>query len=137
MTPGDFTVKKCKIGKGNMYLTENRLGRNEIWCREDKIFIFMKLPQFFFIFASCEPLKSASIFCSKSHHRRLSKESVSFCFPLLLYHCIFGIPTNILTARCEVRLLKTVCQYTTSLCSKREIYMTSRYQLNRCSLVPS
>ena len=26
--------KKCKIGKENLYLTENRLGRNEIWCAE-------------------------------------------------------------------------------------------------------
>ena len=25
---GDFT-------KGNLYLTENQLGRNEIWCAED------------------------------------------------------------------------------------------------------
>ena len=29
---GDITVKKCKIGKGNLYLTENRLSRNEMWC---------------------------------------------------------------------------------------------------------
>ena len=27
----DFTVKKCKIFKGNLYLTENRLNRNEMW----------------------------------------------------------------------------------------------------------
>ena len=26
---------KCKIGKRNLYLTENRLGRNEIRCAED------------------------------------------------------------------------------------------------------
>ena len=25
VTQGDFTVKKCKIGKGNLYLTANRL----------------------------------------------------------------------------------------------------------------
>ena len=31
---GDFTLKKRKIGKGNLYLTENRLGRNEIWYAE-------------------------------------------------------------------------------------------------------
>ena len=35
VTLGDFTRKKCKIGEGNLYLTENRLGRNEIWCAED------------------------------------------------------------------------------------------------------
>ena len=29
---GDFTVKNAKIGKGNLYLTENRLSRNEMWC---------------------------------------------------------------------------------------------------------
>ena len=28
--PGDFTVKKCKIGKGNLYLTENQLSENEM-----------------------------------------------------------------------------------------------------------
>ena len=27
----DFMVK-CKIGKINLYLTENRFYRNEIWC---------------------------------------------------------------------------------------------------------
>ena len=25
-------MKKSKIGKGNLYLTENRLSRNEMWC---------------------------------------------------------------------------------------------------------
>ena len=30
-----FYGKKRKIGKGNLYLTENRLGRNEIWHTED------------------------------------------------------------------------------------------------------
>ena len=32
---GDFKVKKRKIGKGNLYLTENRLSRNEMWCVSD------------------------------------------------------------------------------------------------------
>ena len=27
--------KKQKIGKGNLYLTKNRLGINEIWCAQD------------------------------------------------------------------------------------------------------
>ena len=31
---GDFTVKKRKIWKGNLYLSENRLERNEIWFVE-------------------------------------------------------------------------------------------------------
>ena len=30
VTLGDFTVKICKIWKGNMYLTENRFSRNKI-----------------------------------------------------------------------------------------------------------
>ena len=32
---GWFYGKKRKIWKGNLYLTENRLGRNEIWYAED------------------------------------------------------------------------------------------------------
>ena len=35
---GDFSAKKkkkSKIRKGNLYLTENRLERNEIWFAED------------------------------------------------------------------------------------------------------
>ena len=28
----DFTVKKRKIGTRNLCLTDNGLGRNEIWC---------------------------------------------------------------------------------------------------------
>ena len=32
---GDFSAKKRKIGKGNLYLTENRLERNEIWFAGD------------------------------------------------------------------------------------------------------
>ena len=32
---GDFTVKKHKIRKGNLYLTKNRFERNEIWFAED------------------------------------------------------------------------------------------------------
>ena len=28
-------VKKGQIGKGYLYLTENWLGRNNIWCAED------------------------------------------------------------------------------------------------------
>ena len=32
VTLGDFTVKKRKIGKGNLFLTENRFSKNEIWC---------------------------------------------------------------------------------------------------------
>ena len=28
-------LKKCKIGKGNMYLTENRLSRIKMWCAAD------------------------------------------------------------------------------------------------------
>ena len=31
VTLGDFAVKKCKIGKGNLCLTENQLIRNEMW----------------------------------------------------------------------------------------------------------
>ena len=27
--------KKCQIGKGNLYLTENRLSRDEMWCASD------------------------------------------------------------------------------------------------------
>ena len=30
VTLGDFAVKKRKIGKGNLYLTKNRLSRNEM-----------------------------------------------------------------------------------------------------------
>ena len=32
VTLGDFTVKKRKIWNGNLYLTENRFSRNEMWC---------------------------------------------------------------------------------------------------------
>ena len=35
VTLGDFAVKKPKIGKGNLYLTENRLSRNEMLCSSD------------------------------------------------------------------------------------------------------
>ena len=35
VAPGDFAVKKRKIGKGNLYLTENRLIKNEMWCAAD------------------------------------------------------------------------------------------------------
>ena len=35
VTLGDFTVKNAKIGKGNLYLTENGLSRNEIYCAAD------------------------------------------------------------------------------------------------------
>ena len=35
LTLGDFTVKRRKIRKGNLYITENRLGRNEIWYAKD------------------------------------------------------------------------------------------------------
>ena len=31
----DFTVKKCKIWKKNLYLTDNWLSRNEMWCVVD------------------------------------------------------------------------------------------------------
>ena len=31
----DFTVKKRKNGKENLYLVENRVGRNEILCAEN------------------------------------------------------------------------------------------------------
>ena len=34
-TLGDFTVKKRKIGTGNLYLPENWLSRNEMWCAAD------------------------------------------------------------------------------------------------------
>ena len=34
MTLGDFG-KKSKIGKGNLYLTENQLSWNEMWCASD------------------------------------------------------------------------------------------------------
>ena len=32
---GDFTVNKHKIGKENLFLNENRLSRNEMWCVTD------------------------------------------------------------------------------------------------------
>ena len=32
---GDFTVKKCKIGTGNLYLTKNRLRKNKMWYVAD------------------------------------------------------------------------------------------------------
>ena len=32
---GDFAVTKHKIGKGNLYLTENWLSRNEMCCAAD------------------------------------------------------------------------------------------------------
>ena len=35
VTPGDFAIKKRKIGKGNLYLTKNQNSRNEICCVED------------------------------------------------------------------------------------------------------
>ena len=35
VTLGDFTVKKRKIGKGNLYLTENRISWNEMCCAAD------------------------------------------------------------------------------------------------------
>ena len=35
VTLGDFTGKTRKIGKGNLYLTENQLSRNEVWCASD------------------------------------------------------------------------------------------------------
>ena len=115
-----FWCKKCKIGKGNLFLTENRLSRNEMWCESDnhnnmshiyakelldsnfikqlftKYKFLIKLPQishidknhnffkynwkfwdqlllpyifhgsdiwgmYFFIFASCEPLKMRQV----------------------------------------------------------------------------
>ena len=30
-----FCSKKCKIGKGILYVTENQFARNEICCAED------------------------------------------------------------------------------------------------------
>ena len=35
VTLGGFTVKNAKVGKGKIYLTENRLCRNEMWCAAD------------------------------------------------------------------------------------------------------
>ena len=35
LTLGDFTVKKCKIGRRNLYLTKNRSSRNGILCAAD------------------------------------------------------------------------------------------------------
>ena len=32
---GDFTVKNRKIGKGNLYLTENQLSWNKMCCAAD------------------------------------------------------------------------------------------------------
>ena len=32
---GDVKVKKRKIEKGNLYLTENQISRNEMWCVAD------------------------------------------------------------------------------------------------------
>ena len=32
---GGFGGKKRKIGKGNLYLTENQLRKNEMWCASD------------------------------------------------------------------------------------------------------
>ena len=36
VTLGNFTVKHAKIGKGNLFLTENRLNRDEMWYVADK-----------------------------------------------------------------------------------------------------
>ena len=36
-----FYGKKRKIGKGNLYLTENRLSRNEMCCASDKSQLYM------------------------------------------------------------------------------------------------
>ena len=35
VTPGDFTVKKRKIGKRNLSLTENQLSSTEMCCAAD------------------------------------------------------------------------------------------------------
>ena len=35
VTLGDFTVKNAKIGKGNLYITENRWSWNEMCCTSD------------------------------------------------------------------------------------------------------
>ena len=35
VTLSDFTVKNAKIVKGNLYLTENGLSWNEMWCASD------------------------------------------------------------------------------------------------------
>ena len=35
VTLGDFIVKNAKIGKGNLYLTENRLSSNKMCCTSD------------------------------------------------------------------------------------------------------
>ena len=32
---GNIEGKKCKIGKGNLYLSENRISRNEMLCAAD------------------------------------------------------------------------------------------------------
>ena len=32
---GDCAVKELKIGKGNLYLTENRFSGNVMWCVSD------------------------------------------------------------------------------------------------------
>ena len=35
VTVGDFTLKKCKSGKRNLYVTESQLRRDKIWCEAD------------------------------------------------------------------------------------------------------
>ena len=35
VTVGDFYGKDAKFGKGNLYLTENRLSGNKKWCAAD------------------------------------------------------------------------------------------------------
>ena len=34
---GDFTVKNVNLERENLYLTENRLSGNEMWCVADSI----------------------------------------------------------------------------------------------------
>ena len=40
-----FNSKKHKIGKRNLYLTENRLSRNEMWCAAYKSQLCVKYVQ--------------------------------------------------------------------------------------------
>ena len=32
---GEFMVKKCKIGKENLYSIKNWISKNEMWCAPD------------------------------------------------------------------------------------------------------
>ena len=58
MTLGDFAVKKRKIGKGNLYFTENRFSLNEMCCASDNhnYMCHTRAKDFFLIRASIKQL---------------------------------------------------------------------------------